>query len=134
MILFLAACVTPAELDFAPSLLDFGEVDFAGEMPDGGYASATVTLTNEGESTVTIGLPAYDFDRLCLEGFPDDADYPVDLGEIAPGASYVFVVGVCAYVSGEIGTEVETLFEVATDGEPASYDVNVVFTPVRSSD
>jgi hypothetical protein len=133
MLLWLLACTPRADLVFSPDALDFGDVDFAGEMPDGGYASEDVTLTNDGHATITLSLPEYDADRLCLAGF-DGRDFPVELGEIDAGSTYRFSVGVCAYVSGEIDTSVETELAVDTDGNPDTVTLPITFTPIRTSD
>lgn len=123
-------CAPPAGLVFTPDSLDFGEVDFAGELPEEGYAVATATLSNEGKSSIAIALPEYDTDRLCLAGFGTQ-DFPVDLGELAAGAAYTFTVGVCAYVSGELDTVVVT--DVAVDGD-ARVTLPVTFTPIRTAE
>jgi hypothetical protein len=118
-------------LSFSPDTLDFGEVDFAGELPEEGYAVETVTLTNDGSAADTLSLQAYDQDHLCLAGFTTQ-DFPVDLGSVSSGGSYTFRVGVCAYVSGEVDTEVSTTIEV--EGDNGAVSLPVTFTPVRSSE
>lgn len=134
VLLALVACSDPAALTFSPASLDFGEVDFGGEMPDGGYASETVTLRQEGGPAVALSLPAYDFDRLCLAGFPDDRDYPRALDTLEEGGSYVFEVGVCAYVPGELTSEIETEVVVETDGDPSYVTLPIRFTAVRTEE
>ncbi len=131
MFAVLFACAPTVGLVFTPDTLDFGEVDFAGELPEEGYASASVTLTNEGARPVALSLPAYDTERLCLAGYTTQT-FPVDLGEAAPGSAFTFIVGVCAYVSGEIDTVVETGLEVDTDDAPVS--LPITFTPIRTAD
>lgn len=127
----LAFGCAPAEgLVFSPERLDFGEVDFAGELPEDGYASESVSLANAGKRTVAIALPAFDDDRLCLAGF-DGRDFPVELGELAPDAAYTFVVGVCGYVSGEVDSSVTT--ELVVDGSDGPVALPITFTPIRSS-
>jgi hypothetical protein len=118
-------------LSFSPDTLDFGEVDFAGELPEEGYAVETVTLTNDGSAADTLSLQAYDQDHLCLAGFTTQ-DFPVDLGSVSSGGSYTFRVGVCAYVSGEVDTEVSATIEV--EGDNGAVSLPVTFTPVRSSE
>ncbi|MFN7147710.1 MAG: hypothetical protein ACK4YP_28330 [Myxococcota bacterium] len=134
LLVLLAACTPSADLAFSPSALDFGEVDFAGEMPDAGYASEAVTLTNDGGATLTVWLAAYDTDHLCVSGFPEDLAYPAELGPLGPGDTYALDVGVCAYVSGEIGTPIATELVVETDGDPAVLTLPITFTPIRSSE
>ena len=130
----LAACAQPADLSFSPASLALGEVDFAGEQPEEGYASETVTLTNASGPSLTLSLPAYDFDHLCLAGFPDDQTYPLALGVVDEGGAYTFVVGVCAYVPGELTREVTTEVVVATDGDPAEVVLPVTFTAIRTAE
>jgi hypothetical protein len=130
MLLTLLACA-PAALTFTPDTLDFGEVDFSGEMPDEGYASMTVTLAHEGGPSVQAWLPAYDFERLCLTGFPESFGYPADLGELSEGSSYVFQVGVCAYLPGEGDAPVSTELVVSADSDIV---LPITFTPVRGEE
>jgi hypothetical protein len=131
MFLALLGCAGP-DLSFSPASLDLGEVDFTGEMPDDGYATASVDLTNVTGPTFVLSLPEYDTDRLCLQGFPVDGDYPVDLGELAEGSTYTFGVGVCWYLPGEEDTEVSTQLVVKTDGNPSSVTLPITFTPIRT--
>jgi hypothetical protein len=132
MLFWLFACAPKEGLEFSPATLAFGEVDFAGEMPDGGYATEDVELSNAGKTTVSIELPAYDKDRLCLTGFDADGDFPVDLGDVDPGSTYRFTVGVCFYVAGEIDTEVAT--ELVVDSDDGSVTLPITFTPIRTSE
>lgn len=134
LIALLVACAEPTVLALSPAALDFGEVDFAGELPEGGYTSETVTLRHEGGPAVALALPEYDFDRLCVAGFPDDRDYPRALGTVEEGGSYVFEVGVCGYVPGELTTEVTTELVVETDGEPGSVTLPIAFVPYRGTE
>lgn len=134
LIALLTACSEPASLVLSPAALDFGEIDFAGEVPEGGYASETVTLRHDGGPAVALSLPSYDFDRLCVAGFPDDRDYPRSLGTIEEGGSYVFEVGVCGYVPGELTTVVATELVVETDGDPASVTLPITFTAIRTGE
>ena len=126
--LFLLAC-TSVELSFSPSSLDFGDVDFSGEMPEGGYASETVTVTNVNGPTVALTLPEYDTDRLCLAGF-DDREYPVELGDLDEAGTYLFEVGVCAYLPGEETTTVATDLVVKADG--TAFTLPITFTAIRT--
>jgi hypothetical protein len=133
MILTLLACAS-VELDLSPNPLALGEIDFAAEMPAEGYAVEDVTVTNVGKGSGTVFLPEYDTDRLCVTGFADDRDYPVELGPIEPDEHYVLPVAVCGYADGELGTEVETSLDVLVDDDPEPFTLTVTFTPVRSSD
>lgn len=124
-------CTPPAGLVFSPATLAFGEVDFTGEVPDEGYATEVVSLSNDGRKTLPIALPEYDPDRLCLAGFGTQA-FPVALGDLDPGAAYTFTVGVCGYVSGEVDTEVTT--ELAVDSDDGTVTLPITFTPVRPTE
>lgn len=134
LLALLLACGPKAELSFSPAALELGEVDFAGEMPDGGYASETVTLTNTEGDSLVLSLPEYDTDHLCIAGFPADQAYPVDLGPLDEGRAYTFEVGVCAYVPGELTTEVVTELVVEADGEPWEVVLPITFTAIRTGE
>ena len=90
----LAACSAP-ELHARPDDLDFGEVDFAQEMPSEGYELQDVTLQNKSDSTLSLYITNFDFEHLCLQGF---SEIPADLGSINPGSSYALYVSVCDYI------------------------------------
>lgn len=134
LLALLFACSNPAELAFTPSELALGEVDFGGEMPESGYASASVTLAHGGGPAVNLSLPAYDFDHLCVAGFPDDQTYPLALGDLEEGGSYTFEVGICAYVPGELTTEVATELVVEADADPWEVVLPITFTAIRTSE
>jgi hypothetical protein len=131
--LLLLACAETLEFDVIPETLDLGEVEITAEMPEGGFAQGVVTLRNAGEVGATLALPEYDTTSLCLAGFTTQ-EFPVDLGEVNPGASYLFTVGICGYPPGMDGAVVGTSFEVWTDGDPDTLTVPVSFTPTRVFD
>jgi hypothetical protein len=134
LLTLLLACANPTLLTFDPASLELGEVDFAGEVPEDGYASGVVTLTHGGGPDVVVSLPAYETDHLCVAGFPEDQVYPVDLGPFTEGTAYTFTVGVCAYVPGELTTEVTTSFTVETDGDPGEITLPITFTAIRTGE
>lgn len=134
MILSLLACGDPElQFDISPSPLDLGTVDFVAEMPDEGYASGSVSLANVGETSAVLTMPEYDTEVFCIAGFTTQA-FPVEMSEVKPGSTYVLTVGICGYPPGNAGEEVETSFEVWTDGTPDTLTVDVVFTPNRVTD
>lgn len=124
-------CGPAPGLVFEPDRLDFGEVDFAGELPEDGYDSHSVQLVNKGNKSIALSLPEYDTDRLCLAGFGGQ-DFPVDLGELPPDASYTFIVGLCGYGTSGIDTLME--LELAVDGGDDRVSLPISFTPIRTSE
>lgn len=134
MLLLLAACGrTPLEFDIAPNPLDLGVVDFPAEMPDDGYARGTVSFANVGDNAGVLTLPEYDAEVFCIAGFTTQA-FPVEMGTVEPGSTYVLDVGICGYPPGDGGTEVSASFEVWTDGDPDTLVAEVVFTANRVTD
>lgn len=125
------ACAHEVKVVASPESLDFGEVHFGAEMPEGGWAlQQEVTFSNAGEDAVVLTLPEPNAD-LCLDGFADDA-YPADLGQVNAGSAYVIRVGICAYQSGEATTEQEFPLVVNTPEDTVS--VTVTFTPIRDNE
>lgn len=121
---------TLIDLEITPTRLYFGEISFDGEMPEGGYATETVTITNESTFPVSLILAPYDADHLCIDGFPDaNEEAPLALLDVA--AFYVLTIGICEYLPGEATTEVETEVLLLTDGTPASFSIPVGFIPTR---
>lgn len=134
MILLLAACGgNEITLVFEPDHLDFGEVDFAQEMPEGGYNPQEVTVRNQTEATVELTLLAYDTDHLCVGGFPN-GDEATALGPLAEGSTYLLTIAICDYISGEGTTLVETQLDIGTDGKPSVFSLPISFTPIRDLD
>lgn len=134
MVLLLALGCGPEPVTFTitPASLEFGPVDFPPEdqMPAGGYAQKQVTVTNTGETDGVLSLPEPDPEVFCIAGFTTQ-EFPVDLGVVNPGSTYVFTVGLCGYPPGNDGVEVATSFDIDTDGDPATLTVPVTFTPNR---
>lgn len=130
MVSLLLACADPVNVSGSPASLDYGEVDFTAEVPDGGFASLDWTVTNVGDADVTLTLPAYDDERLCVDGFDVDT-LPQALPAMSAGGAYVFHVGICGYVAGEEGGDVQTELTVQTDTTPASLTVPITYTAIR---
>lgn len=131
-LLFAALACAPEPVTFtvSPQPLAFGVVDFPPEMPDEGYAQEQVSVTNTGETTGSLTFPEPDPVVFCIPGV-SDGGFPLDLGEVRPGSSYVVNVGLCGYPPGEAGEEVSVSFDLETDGDPATLTVEVTFTPNR---
>ncbi|MSQ02234.1 MAG: hypothetical protein EXR71_10145 [Myxococcales bacterium] len=123
----------PVSFSFEPATLEYGIVDFPPEMPDDGYAQMMLSITNAGETAGNLTLPEPDLDIFCIAGFVKE-NYPAELGEVRPGSTYLLDVGLCGYPPSMQDLLVETGFEVQTDGDPASLDVAVAFTPNRITD
>jgi hypothetical protein len=130
--LLLALACAPETVSFTvdPQPLDFGVVDFPPEMPDGGYAQAQVSVTNSGEAVGSLTFPAPDPEIFCIAGFPEE-NFPVELGEVKPGSTYLLNVGLCGYPPGEAGEPLSVGFDLETSGEPAVVFVEVQFTANR---
>ena len=88
------ACAAP-ELTFSPEELQFGDIDFSEEMPNGGYSPMDLKLTNESTKDLDIYIIDFDLSRLCFQGF---SELPIDLGSLSPDSSYSGVVSVCDYI------------------------------------
>lgn len=131
VLLQLLACgPEPVTFAFEPASLDFGEVDFPPEMPDGGYAQLGLSVTNTGETDGVLSLPEPDPEIFCIAGFTTQ-EFPVNIGTVNPGSTYVFTVGLCGYPPGSAGTLLDTSFDIRTDGDPDTLTVPVSFTPNR---
>lgn len=134
-LLLAVACRAPGSLQVDPDALDWGEVDFYEEMPEGGYDPTTLTLTNTGERSLEVTLPGFDHEHLCLEGFTDDQE-DVALPTLEPGSTYLLVVGVCGYrvegSSSERDTLVEGEITFTHGGEGSPVAVPFSFTPVKN--
>lgn len=129
--LLLLGCAPTVAVTANPDHLDFGQVIFGADMPEGGWAPIQETsLTNEGEEAVALQLPEPE-PELCLDGFPD-GEFPAELGVVDPGSSYILRVGICDYTPGDATSEVELPLLVDTPADPVT--ITVTFTPVRDGD
>ena len=117
------------QLGVFPSALDYGEVDFLDEMPEEGYASTELRLTNSGEVPLALTLATLDLDHLCAPGF---GSVPADLVELEPEESYSLFIGVCAYSAegGERDSEVRGQIVIESDDLDGPVSVPWSFTPV----
>jgi hypothetical protein len=131
LLLWIAACAPDVELSVTPASLDFGDVDFAVEMPEEGYDPLEVSVTNIDKDDHEVWIVADDPDHLCVQGFPD-ARAPYLLGTVPDGASYDLSIAVCAYDPGDRDSEyaATVAFATETDSEPVAVDV--VFVPIRT--
>ena len=120
----------PVTFTLTPELLDFGPVDFPPEMPEGGYAPLQLTVQNTGETDGALTLPEPDPLVFCIAGFTTQ-EFPIDVGAVNAGSTYVFTVGLCGYTPGTAETVVSTSFDIDTDGDPATLTVPVTFIPHR---
>lgn len=121
------ACKAP-ELRFSPEELDFGEVDFSEEMPEGGYSPLALRLTNESTKDLSLYITDFDFNHLCLLGF---SDLPADLGSLSPDSSYSAMVSVCDYIE-ENGERDDLLQGTITVAYNEKYTLSIPwsFTPI----
>lgn len=132
MIPLFLACASEPDLDWFPTELDLGTVDFAQDMPEEGYNPDTVTFTNVGEKNdVVLTVADYDTERLCLPGFPDRAP-PFELATVPPGLYALLNVAVCGQVAGDVGQTITTEVRLTTSGEPGDIVVPVTFVSTRS--
>ena len=129
--LLLVACAPKVDLSIDPESLDFGDVEIGAEVPDGGFAEEDVVITNEGDAAVTLVLEAYSTEHLCVSGL--DGSVATELPEMSAGASYTLRVGVCGYAQGEEGSVLHEPLTISTGGDPATYSVDVSYTPIRVS-
>jgi hypothetical protein len=122
-----AACGGEPVVNFSPARLDFGTVDFAEEVPEGGFAPIALTVRNDGERDLPWSLTTLDGERLCIPGI---GEAPVELPDLAADASQTYTVGVCGYVAeaGDRDTLVTGSLRFDIDG--ASFSVPWGFTPV----
>ncbi len=128
--LILAACTAP-ELIFLPQELEFGDIDFSEEMPDGGYAPMDLKITNESTKDTDIYITDFDFSRLCFQGF---SELPIDLGSLNPDSSYSAVVSVCNYI--EENGERDDLLEgsiIIEYNDKYTHSLPWSFTPVLTN-
>ena len=127
--LILGCSGSEGELTALPSSLNWGEVDFHSEMPEGGYGAQDLSLANTGEGDLELELSGFDFDLLCLQGFTES---PASLGRLGPGQTYSLVVGVCNYVpENGMGNQLDGTITVTHTGEGGELAVPWSFTPVR---
>ena len=82
-------------LDSSVTEINFGDIDFAEEMPEGGYERRTVEVENISKKTLEISIPNFDFEHLCLLRFTEN---PVEIGELSPNSTYKLEISVCDYI------------------------------------
>jgi len=126
--LLLFACSNNLEVTPFPSSLNFGEVNFHETMPDEGYQSMEVDITNTGEKEVSLEVVSFDFERLCLQGY---TSVPASLSSLSPDSKFTLLVSVCDYIeeAGERDDLLEGSIEIEYGGE-ASLSIPWSFTPI----
>jgi hypothetical protein len=128
---FLLGC-SGDRLFVAPTVLDWGEVDFHQEQPPEGYSAQTLLIRNERAGSVEVLLDDFDDLRLVL-GAPNlTSDDPPRLPPLRSGDSHVLTVGVGGYEPGERDTLVSGAFTVTTDNQRHAVGVQWSFVPIRN--
>lgn len=128
--LALAACAgSRGLLEPDPPSLDFGEVDFQQEMPEGGYGLVEVQVWNHGKAQVEPQIPGFDRSRLCMNGWTDAG--AIDLGPLPPESYILLQVGVCGYQPGDRDTLVEGDIQIVSDASDPLVLLPWSFTPIR---
>jgi hypothetical protein len=84
-------------------------------MPEEGFAQKDVEITNDSEVEIALGLPPYDPDHLCIEGFADPYA-ETELQSLGPGSFYILKVGICGHIAGEFDSQVETELSLTANG------------------
>ncbi|HNC95769.1 MAG TPA: hypothetical protein PKY30_23120 [Myxococcota bacterium] len=130
MLLWLLACGgPPVELEFSPDPLDFGEVPYTSDMPEGGFAQKELSITNIGEEEFNLSLAAHDEAWFCVEGIPDTNEV-TELGLLNPGSTYLLQVGICDHAPGTFDSDQELELAFLTDGEPVRFALKVLIHPM----
>ena len=121
------ACTTETFLSVSPDNLDFGEVNFREEMPEGGYHPLELTIQNTSTKDVDLYLQDADLTHLCVEGF---TNIPTNVSKLSPNDRFVFLVSVCDYIE-ENGERDDLLTgAILLDDGTSTYEVPWSFTPV----
>ena len=124
--LLLIACGS-IEITPFPSSLNFGDVDFKEDMPDGGYTPIELALTNTGAKETELEVISFDFEHLCLEGYNG---VPASLSTLASGSTFTLLVSVCDYI--EEAGERDDLLTGSIDIDYGKNTVSIPwsFTPI----
>ncbi len=125
------------DLAVEPVSLTWGDVDFQTTecmdcTCDDGCEPQELVLTNAGDGDITVELPLGVDPHLCPYGY--DGDTALDLGTLAPDATFVLILSVCSYEPGERDTEVNGTVDIETDGVDSVIQVPFRFTPIRNID
>ena len=117
------------ELTAFPSNIDWGEVDFRENPPEGGFYQQNIALTNTGTKPIEIELSVFDSVHLCLTGLDGS---PQSLGVLEAEQTYNLLVGVCNYVEeeGERDQELSGQIEIRHEGDDSPEIITWSFTPV----
>lgn len=125
--IFFIAC-GGGELTAFPSQIQWGDVDFQSSMPEDGYDTRDITLTNTGTSNIELSLDDYDDIHICLKGL----DKAQDLGMLEPEQTYSVLVGACGYQpdQGERDNEQTGVISITHSGVNSPIEIPWSFTPV----
>ena len=116
------------ELTAFPSKIEWGEVDFQSSMPDDGYDTRDITLTNTGTSDIELSLETFDDVHICLKGL----DGAQSLGMLEPEQTYSLLMGACGYQpdEGERDNEQTGVVTITHSGGNSPLEILWSFTPV----
>lgn len=121
------ACGGEPVINFSPARLDFGTVDFAEEVPEGGFAPIALTVRNDGDRDLEWSLTTLDAQRLCIPGI---GEAPATLPTLTADAAQTYEIGVCGYVPEAGDRDTLVTGSVSFDIDGSSFSVPWGFTPV----
>ena len=126
--IFFIGCAS-GELTAFPSQITWGDVDFQSSMPETGYDTKNIILTNTGTTNIELSLEVYDDVHICLDGLDASSQ---SLGSLEPEQSYSLLVGACGYQpdQGERDKEITGSITISHTGANSPTEIAWSFTPV----
>ena len=130
MLVLLLGC-SKTEFEYSPQVIDWGEINFYGEMPDNGYEEQNIVFRNNGEKQISLNVSGFNKEYFCVVGETEN-DF-INIEELEPNQIFEISVSVCNYIeeNGERDTEISGQFQIFDPNK--NKDVGSIdwsFTPI----
>jgi hypothetical protein len=129
LVLFLGC--TQTEIEYSPSLIEWGEINFHDEMSETGYDEQNIVFRNIGEKQISLNVSGFDREYFCVVG-EEENDF-INITDLEPNQIFEISVSVCNYMEEEGQRDQEISGQFQISDQRKNKDIGHIdwsFTPV----
>ena len=130
MLVLLLGC-TKTEIEYSPTFIDWGEINFYNEMPENGYEPQNIVFRNMGKKQTSLSVSGFNKEYFCVVGELENSF--IDISELEPNQIFEISVSVCNYVeeNGERDTKISGQFQIFDEIQYKNIgSIDWSFTPI----
>jgi hypothetical protein len=131
MLVLLLGC-TKLEVEYSPSNITWGDINFANSMPEDGYSEVNIQIQNMGEKQISLFVSGFNKEYFCVLGEEEDS---VSIEKLETNQIFEVSVSICDYIeeNGERDTNITGEFQLFEQNDSTNTVVGTInwsFTPV----